>query len=124
MYESTDNGFTLIEMLIAFTVIGILATILTVNLLRAHKLAQDAALQAYVHQCAEYIELELTDPDITMSDLKGPCKNLSSLENMPKSIASTNIIDNQDGSYNIESLSKTGSTLVISGGEFIFSKGW
>ncbi|GEM44870.1 type IV pilin protein [Deinococcus cellulosilyticus] len=54
-------GFTVIELLITISVIGILAVILVPNLLRAFKSAHDSEAKAYIYDAVKFQEMSRVD---------------------------------------------------------------
>ena len=122
--RTKNDGLTLIELLVVIAIIGILASVLIVGIVQARRAAHDAALQAYVHNCVSHIEQNLADPYLNLADLAGSCANLDGMRSLPQSVTSAEIIDNGDGSYTVDSEGTTGSTVVISGGNFIYTRAW
>jgi general secretion pathway protein G len=65
-----QQGFTLIELIVVVTIIGILAGIALVNVRGAQKKAQDAALRADLHEMRKAIDDYYADKQKFPSDLK------------------------------------------------------
>ena len=64
--KNTKNAFTLIELLIVITIIGILATIFSISLLSASDLAKDARKKADINQLSKLFTIhKITNPEIS-----------------------------------------------------------
>lgn len=70
------NGFTLTELLVVIAIIGILAAVLTPNLLNSRRVAVDRAVQSYgnnVYKAA--LSLKVSQPGVVVPTGVGVCKS-------------------------------------------------
>ena len=119
---NTNNGFTLIEVLIVTAIIGILASIILVNLRDAERAARDASIKGAIYQAKREAEVFHND----FGDYNGVCNEPEFIAGgiIEQSIAdnhgSFSCGDDIDGFCVSSTFNLGGSVCVDASGEVIY----
>ena len=113
MGKGNKVGFTIIELLVVVSILGILLTVLVPHFATARSNAQNGAAQAYAHNIAVWIALgEASSGTLTVGSFTGNCISRALQDEgappvLPDSVSNC-LVDYRDNHYVVTVTSTTG----------------